>query len=91
MTSRAESKLLCSKAIRALIQNEGIETIFNNIYKTGTRTLKIYSTSLVRCDVNVSQLRDRIIDIADAFNFDVKFVTTAGRPWSPGAFIVKLI
>lgn len=90
MTSRAESKLLCSTAIRALIRNEGIETIFNNIYKTGTRTLKIYKVSLQRSDVDVPRLKDRIIDLADAFNFDVKFRETADGPFRSGAFIVKL-
>lgn len=90
MTSRAESKLLCSTAIRALIRNEGIETIFNNIYKTGTRTLKIYKVSLQRSDVDVPRLKDRIIDLADAFNLDVEFRETAGTRWGAPAFIVKL-
>lgn len=90
MTSRAESKLLCSKAIRALIQNEGIETIYNNIYPTGTRTIKVYQVSLKRSDVNVPLLKERIINVADAFNFDVKFKTTGGRMWGGPAFIVKL-
>lgn len=90
MTSRAESKLLCSKAIRALIQNEGIETIFNNIYKTGTRTIKVYQVSLKRCDVDIPRLKDRIVDLADAFNFDVRFKTTGGSYWRSGAFIIKL-
>lgn len=87
----AQRKLLCSTAIRALIRAEGVEIIFNNIYKTGTRTIKVYKTSLLRFDVDMFRLKDRIIDLADAFNFDVEFKTTAGTRWgSGGAFIVKI-
>lgn len=86
----AQRKLLCAKAIRALIRAEGVETIFNNVYDTGTRTVKVYQVSLQRSDVDMPRLRDRIVDLADMFNFDVKFKTTAGSTWRPGAFIVKL-
>lgn len=88
--NRDKRKLLCSTAIRSLIKAQGVNRIFNNIYKTGTRTLKVYQTSFHQHGVDVPKLKDQITDLADAFGFDVKFKTTAGRVWSPGAFIVKL-
>ena len=84
-------KLCAAKAIRELLKAEGIEMIYNNIYPSGTRTLKVYQQALKRSDVDLPRLRDRIVDVANAFNFDVKFKFTPGRSWSgaPG-FIVKL-
>jgi hypothetical protein len=83
-------KLLASKAISALIKAEGIELIYNNKYKTGARSVKIYKKALVTSDVDVPRFKERIEDVANAFNFDVKFKETRGSRWGSPAFIVKL-
>lgn len=90
--NRHQMKSCCASAIRQLLKYEGIdpELIFNNIYYTGTRTLKVYHATLKRCDVDIPKLKDRITDIAEAFNFDVRFKTTGGSYWRSGAFIIKL-
>lgn len=90
--NRAQMKSCCGSAIRQLLKYEGIDpnVIFTNIYYTGTRTIKVYQVSLKRSDVDIPKLKDRIQDIAEAFNFDVKFKTTAGSYWRSGAFIIKL-
>ena len=90
--NRAQMKSCCAAAIRQLFKYEGIESalIFNNIYYTGTRTIKVYRVSLKRSDVDVPKLKDRITDVAEAFNFDVKFKTTPGNYYGGPAFIVKL-
>ena len=91
MTTRAERKLAASIAIRELIKCaiDG-NRIFNNIYKTGTRTIKVYKVTLERADVDVRDLRERIECLADLFDFDVKFRETACSTFRSGAFIVKI-
>ena len=89
--TRAKRKLRAAKAIRELILC-AVETnsIYNNIYKTGTRTIKLYKVSLVRSGVDMNELKDKISLIADVFDFDVKFKETVGNRWGGPAFIVKL-
>ena len=89
---RHSMKSCAAAAIRQLFKYEGIspELIFNNIYYTGTRTIKVYQRSLVRSDVDVPRFKERVQDVADAFNFDVKFTETKGNMWGGPAFIVKL-
>lgn len=83
-------KRCAAAAIRELLKYEGIELIYNNIYKSGTRTIKVYQQSLVRSDVNLPAFKERVENVAEAFNFDVKFRTTKGRMWSAPAFIISL-
>lgn len=89
--NRAQRKLAASVAIRELIKcSLNGQRIFNNIYKTGTRTIKVYKTALRNSDVDVRELRERIECVADLFDFDVKFNETADGRFRSGAFIVKL-
>ena len=88
--NRHSLKRCAAAAIRELIKAEGIELIYNNIYKTGTRTLKIYQQHLVRSDVDLPRFKERVENVAEQFNFDVKFRTTKGRMWGAPAFIIAL-
>jgi GTP cyclohydrolase I len=83
-------KRCAAAAIRELLKYEGVETIYNNTYKTGTRTIKVYQRALQRSDVDLPRFKERVQDVADAFNFDVKFRTTKGRMWGAPAFIIAL-
>ena len=83
-------KRCAAAAIREILKYEGITLIYNNVYKTGARTIKVYENSLKRSDVNVPALKERIENVAEAFNFDVKFRTTSGRPWGARGFIIAL-
>jgi hypothetical protein len=82
-----QRKLACAKAIKALLSTEN-RTVYNNIYYTGTRTLKVYN----RYDQDrIPLIKNRISDLADLFDLDVKFKITKARHWLPcGSFIVKL-
>jgi hypothetical protein len=88
--NRYTLKRCAAAAIRELIKAEGIELIYNNIYKSGTRTLKVYQNSLIRSDVDLPRFKERVENVAEAFNFDVKFRTTRGRMWGAPAFIIAL-
>ena len=82
-----QRKLACAKAIKALLSTEN-RTVYNNIYYTGTRTLKVYN----RYDQDrIPLIKNRISDLADLFDLDVKFKITKARHWLHcGSFIVKL-
>lgn len=82
-----QRKLACAKAIKALLSTEN-RTVYNNIYYTGTRTLKVYN----RYDQErIPFIKDKITDLADMFDIDVKFKITKARRWVPcGSLIVKL-
>jgi hypothetical protein len=85
-----ERKLMCGKAIKLLMKTRGARFVFQNIYKTKTRTVKCYMNSVNQSVDSVADLRDDITDLADMFNLDVKFNITKGNNWSPAAFIAKL-
>ena len=82
-----QRKLACAKAIKALLSTEN-KTVYNNIYYTGTRTLKVYN----RYDQDrIPFIKNKITDLADMFDLDVKFKLTKAGHWLPcGSFIVKL-
>ena len=83
--NRGDRKLAASKAVRELLRVlTGGRRVYNNIYKTGTRTLKVYQR-----DVDFSIHEDKITDLAHMFDLDVKFNYTRGAFWSGPAFIVK--
>ena len=84
--NKAERKLLCGKAIKALMLARGAQLVYQNIYKTGTRSVKCYTTNVG--DLNT--LRDQITDLADMFDLDVKFNITKAPHWSFSGFIAKL-
>jgi hypothetical protein len=82
-----QRKLACAKAIKAFLSTEN-RTVYNNIYYTGTRTLKVYN----RYDqARIPQIKDQITDLANMFDLDVKFNITSNNWYCRnGAFIVKL-
>lgn len=82
----SDKKLLAGKAIKALMTARGARKVYQNIYYTGTRSVKCYLHSID----DVAALRDQITDLANMFNLDVKFRTTVRGQWSSPAFIAKL-
>lgn len=85
--NKADRKLAAAKAVRELLRViTGGRRVYNNIYKTGTRTVKTYQR-----DVDFSIYEDRITDLAEVFDLDIKFNYTRGSAWSGPAFIVKFI
>lgn len=86
----ASRKYAAAQAIRQLMIVETSRAPYNNIYRTGTRTLKIYSGRLAKEGFNFAALQDKITDLADLFDCDVKFNFTSGNKYGGPAFIVKL-
>jgi hypothetical protein len=82
----AERKLMCGKAIKLLMRTRGANLVFQNIYDTGTRSVKCYLNSID----DVSALRDQITDLANMFNLDVRFNVTKRQLYTSPAFIAKL-
>lgn len=79
-------KLLCGKAIKSLMKCRGANNVYQNLYKTGTRSVKCYYNAID----DISALRDQITDLANMFNLDVKFNMTKAGQYSSPAFIAKL-
>ena len=78
-------KLACAKAIKALLSTK-CRLVYNNIYYTGTRTIKVYNRFE---PTQLTEIKDQITDLANMFDLDVKFRITKNH-WTVGAFIVKL-
>ena len=87
--NKAERKLLAGKAIRALMKSHGARLVYQNLYKSGTRSIKMYRASLTGPEQE-RKLKDQITDLADMFDLDVNFNTTTRRILSPPSFIAKL-
>jgi len=85
----AERKLQAGKAIKALMKSHGARLVYQNLYKTGTRSIKMYQASLTGPE-HVTVLKDQITDLADMFDLDVNFNITTRRVFSPASFIAKL-
>ena len=82
-----QRKLACAKAIKAFLSTE-CRHVYNNIYYTGTRTVKVYNKF---DQARIPQIKDQITDLANMFDLDVKFKLTKAGHWLPcGSFIVKL-
>lgn len=87
--NKAERKLQAGKAIKALMKSRGARLVYQNLYKSGTRSIKMYQKSLTGPD-DVMKLKEQITDLADMFDLDVKFNMTNRRVFSPPSFIAKL-
>lgn len=87
--NKAERKLLAGKAIRALMKSHGARLVYQNLYKSGTRSIKMYRASLTGLEQE-RKLKDQITDLADMFDLDVNFNVTTRRTFSPPSFIAKL-
>jgi GTP cyclohydrolase I len=85
----AERKLLAGKAIKALMKSYGARLVYQNLYKTGTRSIKMYQSSLSG-DNELRKLKDQITDLADMFDLDVRFNMTRRGQYSSPSFIAKL-
>jgi len=85
----AERKLQAGKAIKALMKSHGARLVYQNLYKTGTRSIKMYRASLTGPNQE-QKLKDQITDLADMFDLDVNFNITTRRVFSPASFIAKL-
>jgi hypothetical protein len=82
-----QRKLACAKAIKAFLSTE-CRCVYNNIYYTGTRTIKVYNKF---DQARIPHIKDQITDLANMFDLDVKFKLTKGTHWTGlGSFIVKL-
>lgn len=84
-----ERKLHAGKAIKALMKSYNADMVFQNLYKTGTRSIKMYQYCLSGPQ-DVLKLKEQITDIADMFNLDVRFNTTRRSQYFSPAFIAKL-
>ncbi len=85
----AERKLLAGKAIKALMKSHGARLVYQNLYKTGARSIKMYQSSLSG-DNELRKLKDQITDLADMFDLDVRFNMTRRGQYSSPSFIAKL-
>lgn len=85
----AERKLLAGKAIKSLMKSHGARLVYQNLYKTGTRSIKMYRASLTGPEQE-RKLKDQITDLADMFDLDVKFNMTRRGQYSSPSFIAKL-
>lgn len=85
----AERKLLAGKAIKALMVSHGARLVYQNLYKTGTRSIKMYRSNLSGPNQEI-KLKEQITDLADMFGLDVRFNTTTRRAFSSPSFIAKL-
>lgn len=83
-----EQKLLVGRALKALMQSYGRKQVFQNIYKTGTRSVKCYRT---RMDAQAERdLSLAVIQIMKAFSVtDYQVNFTNGNGWGGAGFIVK--
>lgn len=86
-----DQKLLVGKALKALMQsyNPGSDGIvFQNIYKSGTRSVKCYRT---RMDAKTEMdLRLAVIHMMKAFGVKDYYVNlTKGNRWGGPGFIVR--
>ena len=87
--NKAERKLQAGKAIKALMKSHGARLVYQNLYKTGTRSIKMYQASLTGPE-HVTVLKEQITDLADMFNLDVRFNTTRRSQYYATSFIAKL-
>lgn len=87
--NKAERKLQAGKAIKALMKSHGARLVYQNLYKSGTRSIKMYQASLTGPE-HVNMLKEQITDLADMFDLDVRFNMTNRRVFSSPSFIAKL-
>jgi hypothetical protein len=87
--NKAERKLLAGKAIKALMKSHGARLVYQNLYKTGTRSIKMYRASLTGPNHEI-KLKEQITDLADMFDLDVKFNMTRRSMFYGSSFIAKL-
>ncbi len=77
--------------IRTLMRLHGRGPVFNNIYPTGTRTVKCYRERNIQEDI---ELQDIILETLGKLNIKakIKLTDSKGSLWAPGpgGFIVKL-
>ena len=78
--------------IRSIMRLHGRGLVYNNIYPTGTRTVKCYRERNIQEDI---ELQDIILEILGKLNIKAKIKLTKpgkGSLWAPdlGGFIVKL-
>lgn len=83
-----EQKLLVGRALKALMQSYDRQQVFQNIYKSGTRSVKCYRNRMdAQTEMN---LRLAIIQIMKAFNVkDYQVNLTSGNRWGGPGLIVK--
>ena len=79
---RVDKNLEVSKIIRAIMKIHGKTMIFNNLYYTGTRTVKCYRGDDLLEDVICNALK------SITHNYEIK--RTPGTQYGRPGFIVKL-
>lgn len=82
---RVDKNLEVSKIIRAVMKIYGKKFIFNNLYYTGTRTVKCYDSP-----ADENNLEDRIRDVLQSITLNYEIKRTPGRQYGAPGFIVKL-
>lgn len=85
-----DQKLFVGKAVKALMQSYGRKEVFQNSYKTGTRTVKCYSSHM---DANtILNLRDSVHRLMSAFGIEIDQYTlklSDGTRYGGPGIIVK--
>lgn len=80
-------KLVVGKALKQLMISKGRSQVFQNIYKTGTRSVKCYRPRDPQVEMD---LRQSVALVMKAFGVkDYQVVFTRGSPWGGAGFIVK--
>jgi len=81
---KADKNLEVSKIIRAVMKIYGKKFIFNNLYPSGTRTVKCYDSP------EIGDLEDRIRDVLQSITLNYEIKRTPGTQYGAPGFIVKL-
>lgn len=81
-----DQKLTVGKALRSLMVSKGRSRVFQNIYETGTRSVKCYRPNAEA----EFDLRMSVAKLMGAFGVkEYQVVFTKGTRWGAPGFIVK--
>lgn len=77
--------------IRSIMRLSGKNSIWNNKYDTGARTVKCYRDYDENKDLQLAETIKKTLHDLN-INYQIKFTKPSGGPWNPGkgGFIVKL-
>lgn len=77
--------------IRSIMRLGGKTQVWNNLYDTGTRTVKCYRDRDCNKDMELQSLLHQTLNGLNIAH-EIKFTKPSGGPWNPGTggFIVRL-
>lgn len=84
---KTDIQMCCAKIVREVMKANGRNIIFNNIYYSGTRTVKCY---VPRDEFSRNKLQTEIRAVLDALKCQCYIIKqTQGRSFGGSGFIVK--